>query len=461
MPCLDWTHRCYQLESVSERSYSSGFETMPKAASDSKSSNARRRGVRRSVSPTGGRGRGRGRDQTEGKGRGAAKGSRKKGGKKMSKKEKKRLRAERKQRIKEQKALNLTNEKELRDAAAAGDVVRVATALAAFGQLDVPPGDVNQFDNFGMTALLSASLRGHRKIVQMLIRGNVGEEDFEYTDEESGERKIDTRPIRWANSDVNRKSNGGGATAVMWACERGHEQIVRDLMQAGADSDIRNDYGWTALMYAALNGHGKCIRALFEGPQKEESLEKIDYRHANSGNTALMWAASKGQVGSLTVLLELGACPYEKNGSQLSPMQLAEMNEHEELMQALHNWDEQKAQERAEAIDKVATYGKEFATSQGMDLESLDSCWHRCPEGECTCLLLHHVVPPTPEELEAQRLAEEAEAEAKRLAEEAAAAKEERRGRRGRGRGRRNRGRSPEGKQRSVSPSRRDRSKRK
>ena len=55
-----------------------------------------------------------------------------------------------------------------------------------------------------------------------------------------------------------------GATALISACIHGHEEIVRDLLDANAHPDVTDDFGRTPLMHAALQAHPECMRLLLE-----------------------------------------------------------------------------------------------------------------------------------------------------------------------------------------------------
>ena len=99
----------------------------------------------RSKSPSRGRSKSPGRDSSKSPGKRGKNGKKKK----LSKKARKALKAakkERKLRRQAQAAQNILNEKELRDAAASGDVRRVEEALALFGEHDDPAGDVDSHD---------------------------------------------------------------------------------------------------------------------------------------------------------------------------------------------------------------------------------------------------------------------------------------------------------------------------
>ena len=55
-----------------------------------------------------------------------------------------------------------------------------------------------------------------------------------------------------------------GHDAVMNAAIRGHEDVLRKLLNAGAQADRANARGWTPLMFAARNGSVVCLQTLME-----------------------------------------------------------------------------------------------------------------------------------------------------------------------------------------------------
>jgi uncharacterized protein len=84
-------------------------------------------------------------------------------------------------------------------------------------------------DIAGYTALMMASGRGHTELVRFLLdRG----------------------------ADIDARTLGTRATALMMASEKGHAEVVRFLLDRGADIDART-FGTmeTALMMASENGH--------------------------------------------------------------------------------------------------------------------------------------------------------------------------------------------------------------
>ena len=70
---------------------------------------------------------------------------------------------------------------------------------------------------------------------------------------------------------------------MILGAERGHLEVVRLLLEAGADKDAATQPGATALMFVAKNGHLEVVRLLLEaGADKDAATEP--------GATALMFA---------------------------------------------------------------------------------------------------------------------------------------------------------------------------
>ena len=59
-------------------------------------------------------------------------------------------------------------------------------------------------------------------------------------------------------------TNEKSRTALMLACERGHEDIVHSLLSAGANVNIQDNKGWTALMRASEHNHISIIHMLLQ-----------------------------------------------------------------------------------------------------------------------------------------------------------------------------------------------------
>jgi len=71
-----------------------------------------------------------------------------------------------------------------------------------------------------------------------------------------------------AGADINIKNNYG-VTSLMLASEGGYKEIVKLLIEASADINAKNIFGDTALMYAYENNHKEIIDLLKRYGAKE------------------------------------------------------------------------------------------------------------------------------------------------------------------------------------------------
>jgi len=119
---------------------------------------------------------------------------------------------------------------QLLDAAEEGDVDAIREILRE------PGSDVNYFSG-GLHALFIASTEGHTAAVELLLR---------------------------SSADVNRLSGGNGKTALLKASVRGHNNVVRLLLDNGA-KDIEKTWDHAnALFAAAYAGRLDAMRLLID-----------------------------------------------------------------------------------------------------------------------------------------------------------------------------------------------------
>ncbi len=109
-------------------------------------------------------------------------------------------------------------------------------------------------------------------------------------------------------ADVNAKDKDG-YTALMEASGGGHVDVVNLLLAKGADINAKDKKRWTALMEASFGGHGDVVELLLaKGADVNAKLE--------NGRTALMGAAFGGHVDVEKRLLDKvdDVNEKEKNG---------------------------------------------------------------------------------------------------------------------------------------------------
>ncbi|KAM6464977.1 ankyrin repeat domain-containing protein 63 [Liasis olivaceus] len=120
-----------------------------------------------------------------------------------------------------------------------------------------------------------------------------------------------------------------GRSALSLACERGYLEVIKLLVQYGADPDAVDARGWSPLMYASSQGRTAVVEWLLRAFRRlgQLSLERAD----RAGHTALQLAASGGHnqcvralraAGALILILpepQSPACDDSRAASAVSP----------------------------------------------------------------------------------------------------------------------------------------------
>lgn len=120
----------------------------------------------------------------------------------------------------------------------------------------------------------------------------------------------------------------GGAAALIAAAERNDAAMVEVLLTAGVDASAANDYGATALYAAAGGDAALTVRLLKAGANPDARLM--------SGESPLMAAALRGNLATVTALLDGGADPnLAENGGGQTALIWAVSQRHAEIVEAL------------------------------------------------------------------------------------------------------------------------------
>ena len=143
----------------------------------------------------------------------------------------------------------------------------------------------------------------------------------------TGDAAIVQRLIR-AGADVNHVDDNG-LTALMLAAHLGHVGIAGILLDAGATLNPDPAHGkLSALLLAAESGRDEVIKLLVErGAQ-------IDYIH-DDGATALTVASAAGNASTVALLIRLGANLYIQDRFHKTAMDYAKQKNHYNIIMLL------------------------------------------------------------------------------------------------------------------------------
>uniref|UniRef100_A0A1X7THE9 Uncharacterized protein n=2 Tax=Amphimedon queenslandica TaxID=400682 RepID=A0A1X7THE9_AMPQE len=127
---------------------------------------------------------------------------------------------------------------------------------------------------------------------------------------------------------LDQHTNEEGKTALMLACERGHEDIVHSLLSAGANVDIQDNKGWTALMIAGMHNHCSIIHILL---QANANL----HLKASDGSNAAMIASYNGNYEVFELLISKGVDYKYQREDGWNALMMACENGHTQIVELL------------------------------------------------------------------------------------------------------------------------------
>lgn len=125
-----------------------------------------------------------------------------------------------------------------------------------------------------------------------------------------------------------------GRTPLMAAAGRGDLAEVRRLLAEGADVNAADAMGFTALFHACYNGdedrgYPDVVRALLEAGADREA--RIGY-----GVRPLMYAAGNGEAGVVEALLAAGADPAARNEGGRTALMMVKDRDYVDVINLLH-----------------------------------------------------------------------------------------------------------------------------
>ncbi|XP_068174523.1 ankyrin repeat domain-containing protein 29 isoform X3 [Antennarius striatus] len=130
------------------------------------------------------------------------------------------------------------------------------------------------------------------------------------------------------NSIIFHLPSQTGSTALFFASQQGHNDVVKLLFEFGASTDIQTKGGGTALTVASQYGHSTVVETLLKnGANVHDQL--------NDGATSLFLAAQEGHVTVIRQLLASGAKVNQARRDGTAPLWIAAQMGHSEAVKVL------------------------------------------------------------------------------------------------------------------------------
>lgn len=228
------------------------------------------------------------------------------------------------------------------------------------------------------TPLIVAAMNGHFDVVHILLT------QLKPNLEKEGRVKFDGHLIEGASAlwvaagaghlnivklliehgaDINHHTKNV-STPVRAACFDGRLDIIRYLIDHGADINLANGYNNTCLMISSYKGHADVVEYLLEN-------DALPNEQANCGATALHYAAECGHAEVCTVLLDYGGV-FKRNEYGMTPVICAAERTRESVVQLFV--DRTGLLTKDEQIDALELMGASFANDK--DNYSLVKAFH-------------------------------------------------------------------------------------
>ena len=123
---------------------------------------------------------------------------------------------------------------------------------------------------------------------------------------------------------MNQK-DGNEWSALRWAVGKGHEEIVRFLLENGADIAAKDGDGWTVLHWAARRGHNIFAKLLLDSGADPNVTD-------DAGFAAIHLAAWNSHLTIVQLLIAMGADLAQKDWWGCTALDLAIRRKHEPVM---------------------------------------------------------------------------------------------------------------------------------
>jgi len=220
--------------------------------------------------------------------------------------------------------------------------------------------DINAVSYDYQRAITAAARIGNTEIVELLIEKGAEVKIIGWDDPvEAAVSHGHTKTLK-ALLDNGANSNGewGAISPLMLCSSRGYKDCVELLLNSGAEKDRQETEGRTAVGYAVLGGHLEILRLLVDSgadvnigdpilsaSTKGETELVIVLLNAGAnpnsekqGRTALMEAARIGNTKIVEALLEFGADKNARTKRGITAQDIAYINKHYDIVRLIDDF---------------------------------------------------------------------------------------------------------------------------
>ncbi len=166
--------------------------------------------------------------------------------------------------------------------------------------------DLNLMDRNGFSALMWAQRKKRAEVVTILTKAGA----FDYLEAERREKElidasvagnvVAVKKLLDAGVNINARGTKGSATPLIIAAERNQVDLLKLLLERGADINVRDEKWQSALFHATANDRPDVIGILI---QKNADVNARD----KTGRTPLMMACHDAREQIMDMLLARGA----------------------------------------------------------------------------------------------------------------------------------------------------------
>ena len=178
-------------------------------------------------------------------------------------------------------------------AAQSGDFMTVTMSIAS-------GAGVNQLDEQGRSALMYAAYNGHLQVIVILLASDVDVNQMSSAGSTALDYACKNAQLEAAKLLVEHQATmAEGDISLMFACDKGIEDMVSFLLARDVDANVKNERGMTPLIQASWRGHLAIVKELI--------AHGADVNHKPGRVSALGMATSYNHDEVVAVLKEHGA----------------------------------------------------------------------------------------------------------------------------------------------------------